>query len=336
MNILITSVGRRSYLVNYFRVALSGRGKVHVANSSDISPAFLVADKSVVTPLIYDEKYIPFLLDYCKENEIDAIISVFDIDLPILAQNKDKFKEIGVNVIVSDKDVVDVCNDKWKTYQFLTQHKIKVPQTYINLNDAIVAIKNEEVRYPLIIKPRWGMGSIAVYEADNKEELEVFYEKTKRNILKTYLKYESQENLEESVIIQEKIIGQEFGLDVINDLDGKYITTIVKKKCAMRSGETDCAITVDNELAKKLGEKLSEIMHHIANLDVDIFDVDGQLFVLEMNARFGGGYPFSHMAGVDLPSAIANWLDNKKVTKELFTEEIGIKCQKDINMVRLL
>ena len=77
MNILLTSAGRRGYLVKYFREALNGDGFVHVGNSSPVSPAFAYADYHIVTPLIYDENYIPFLLNYCKEYDIKAIISRF-------------------------------------------------------------------------------------------------------------------------------------------------------------------------------------------------------------------------------------------------------------------
>lgn len=98
-------------------------------------------------------------------------------------------------------------------------------------------------------------------------------------------------------------MGQEYGLDVINDLEGNYQNTIVKQKYAMRSGETDCALTVRWEEADKLGKTLSILLHHIGNLDVDVFKVEEKIYVLEMNARFGGGYPFSHLAGVDLPQA---------------------------------
>ena len=102
MNILFTSVGRRTYLVEYFKNALKNDGKVYVANSDANSPAFLVADESVVSPLIYDKNYIPFLLEFCKKNNINAIISLFDIDLPILSKNKDLFKQNGITVVVSD------------------------------------------------------------------------------------------------------------------------------------------------------------------------------------------------------------------------------------------
>ena len=335
VNILLTSVGRRSYLVEYFKDALKDRGKVHVANSSDISPAFQVADQSIVTPLIYDENYIPFLLKYCQDNEIKAIISLFDVDLPILAKNKEKFNQIGVFVVVSDYSVIEVCNDKWKTYQFLKENGFNAPQTFISIEEALEQIKIGNLKLPVIIKPRWGMGSIAVFEAETEEELQVFYKKAKRNIKKTYLKYESEEDIEKSILIQEKLQGQEYGLDVINDLSGNYITTVPKMKYAMRSGETDCAVTVNEPELKKMGENISEKLHHIANLDTDVFIVDDKCYVLEMNARFGGGYPFSHMAGVNLPKAIILWLQHKKVDIDLLTEKVNIMSQKDIKLVKL-
>ncbi len=335
VNILLTSVGRRSYLVQYFKDALEGLGKVHVANSSEISPAFNVADYSVVTPLIYQDTYIDFLLEYCKENKISAIISLFDIDLPILSKNKKKFLEIGTSVIVSNSKVIDLCNDKWATYEFLIDNGFNAPKTFNTLESAVEKITEGTLRFPLIIKPRWGMGSIAVYEAENIDELNILYAKTKRNIFKTYLKYESSINEENCVLIQEKLEGQEYGLDIINDLNGVYQNTIVKLKYAMRSGETDCAITVDNAKLKNIGENISTILKHIGNLDVDIFVSDKGIYILEMNARFGGGYPFSHMAGVNLPLAIIKWLCGVEVEESILQERINIMSHKDISLVRM-
>lgn len=57
MNILLTSVGRRTYMVNYFKEALQGKGLVHAANSVE-TYAMKIADQSVLTPLIYDGNYI--------------------------------------------------------------------------------------------------------------------------------------------------------------------------------------------------------------------------------------------------------------------------------------
>ena len=335
MNILLTSVGRRSYIVKYFKDILGDSGEVHVSNSSDLTPAFVVADKSIVTPLIYEKGYIPFLLTYCKENRINAIISLFDVDLPILSQNKGLFTSIGVQVIISEKSVINICNDKFETYKFLMDNKFNAPRTYISLEEVFTALKNDEISYPVIIKPRWGLGSSGVFEADNDEELKILYLKTLNSIKKSYLRYESENNFLESVIIQEKLKGQEYGLDVINDLQMNYQNTIVKIKHAMRAGETDCAETVNNPVLKELGASLSNKLGHIANLDVDVFLANETPYILEMNARFGGGYPFSHVSGVNLPKAIVNWIQGKEVSKSLFKEKFGVLSHKDLNIVQI-
>ena len=129
MNVLLTSVGRRAYMVKYFKDALGESGQVHVCNSDDKTVAFHYADKSVISPLIYDDNYIPFLLEYCKENKIDILLSLFDIDLMVLARNKQKFAQVGTRVIVSEPELIEICNDKWKTYLFLKENGFNVPKT---------------------------------------------------------------------------------------------------------------------------------------------------------------------------------------------------------------
>ena len=203
MNILLTSVGRRGYLVKYFKEALNNNGKIFVSNSDSHSPAFQYADEYVVSPLIYDADYIDFVLSYCQKNNIKMVISLFDIDLYVLSQNKTRFDELGIILVVSDEEFIKVCNDKWLTYQYLTKHNILTPRTYLYLDEVLLAIKSKEVNYPVIVKPRWGMGSLEIFTADNEEELKVFYNKIKRNIPKSYLKYEAKQDLEHCVIFQE-------------------------------------------------------------------------------------------------------------------------------------
>ena len=137
------------------------------------------------------------------------------------------------------------------------------------------------------------------------------------------------------MIIQEKLIGTEYGIDIINDLNGNYQTTICKLKYAMRSGETDCAVTVDNKQLKSLGKIIATQLGHIGNLDCDVFIDRDMVSVLEMNARFGGGYPFSHLAGVNLPKAIITWLTGEQLDVDVLKERIGVLGQKDIKIVRL-
>lgn len=334
-NVLLTSVGRRSYLVKYFKEALQNNGKVYVSNSSIYSPAFVFADDYIITPLIYDNDYIPFLIDYCKNKNIKLVVPLFDIDIYMLSKNKSIFEKNGINVIVSDVETIEVCNDKWKMVNFLKQNGFDVPNTYIELNCCFNDLKNKKLNFPVMIKPRWGMGSIGIYQADNFDELNVFYQKTKKDIEKSYLKYESNQDIEHSVILQEKIVGQEYGLDIINNLSANYKNTIVKKKLAMRAGETDCAVVENNKILKNFGKELSSKTNHIANLDVDLILSNTGIYILDLNARFGGGYPFSHMAGINLPKAIIEWNKNNDFNENVQEKSWNIVLHKNLEMIKL-
>lgn len=329
MNVLLTSVGRRSYMVKYFKDVLGSDGQVHVSNSDDKTVAFHYADKSIITPLIYDENYIPFLLDYCKENKIDILISLFDIDLPILSKNTKKFSDIGTTVIVSNKEVISICNDKWKTYNFLRDNGFNVPKTYLTLEDTILALDKGEIKYPVIVKPRFGCGSIAMSIAEDEMALLYYFRRNTRTINKSYLKYESSaEN--EKIIYQEFLPGQEYGADIINDLNAKLQNIVIKKKVAMRAGETDIAELVDEPIIKSELERLGTLIGHIGNMDCDVFLVDGKPYILEMNARFGGGYPFSYMAGCNLPKAIVAWVKGEKIAPDTLAAKTGLKGFKEL------
>ena len=75
-------------MVKYFKEVLGNDGKVFVCNSDDKSIAFNYADEKVISPLIYDSNYIPFLLNYCQKNNIDIVISLFDIDAQRLSTSE--------------------------------------------------------------------------------------------------------------------------------------------------------------------------------------------------------------------------------------------------------
>lgn len=329
MNVLLTSVGRRAYMVKYFKGVIGSEGQVHVCNSDNRSIAFKYADKKIISPLIYDENYIPFLVEYCKENRIDIVISLFDIDLLILAKHKKEFQKVGTNVIVSDPEIIEICNDKWMTYEFLKKNGFNTPKSFLKINDVIKCIADGSLLYPIVVKPRYGCGSISVAIAYDKEELVYLTKKANKEITTSYLKYESAAT-KEKVIYQEYLKGQEYGADIINDLKGKTQNVIVRKKIAMRSGETDIAKLVDEPVIVNTLTKLGKVTKHIANMDCDVFLVGGKPYILEMNARFGGGYPFSHMGGCNLPQAIVNWVEGKDVSKEMISAKVGITGFKEI------
>ena len=334
MNILLTSVGRRAYIIDYLRDIYKDLGLIGsiVATNSDMNTtAMSVADKSFESPLIYDKEYIPFLLEICKNEKIDILISLFDIDLMILAKNKAEFEALGVKVIVSNDDVINICNDKFEMLEYLKRINMPVPETYLDLDKALEGADFDKKTY--ILKPRWGMGSLSIFEAENKKELEVLYEKAKRSIQKSYLRFESNTDMNRAILIQEKIKGDEFGLDIFNDLEGENISVTVKRKYAMRSGETDIAEVTENSELKAVGKKIAKSLSHIGNLDMDILLSEGKAYIIDMNARFGGGYPFTHNAGVNELEAIIRLCSGKELN-DLGVKKYGLFA-KEITMVEL-
>ena len=335
MNILLTCVGRRNYLVDYFKEALQPfGGQVHAFNSDSNSAALWQADVPVISPFADDPNYAAFLESYCIQHDIRAVLSFMDVDLSILAGLKEKFSRLGITIIVADQWVTEMAHDKWLTYQFLLEHQLNALPQYVDLDVALEAIRTGAVQYPFYVKPRWGMGSIAVFKAEQEKDLIFYFDKIKQMISGTFSRYDMTREEHGSVLIQSMCPGQEYGLDIINDLNGHHVVTVVKQKLAMRSGETDKAMVVKNEPLEKLGAEIAALTRHPANMDVDVFWDGEKAYILEFNPRFGGGYPFSHAAGINLPKAIIAWLRNEPVdTKAWLTPKYGVEAMKGITII---
>ena len=333
MNILFSCAGRRRYLLKYFREELSKEDKIIATDMQSSAPALTEADIVEIVPAVYADNYIDVLKNICIKHNVTAIISLNDLELPILAQKKDEFDKIGTKIIVSSLNVIDICFDKYKTAQFLSGIGLNTPHTFISYNEAFEALKIGELNFPIIIKPRWGSGSIGIEIAYDFEDLELLYNYLKKKLSRSILAKASIS--EESLLIQEYINGSEYGLDVMNDLHGKHCGVSIKKKLSMRAGETDKAVTVKNDTIFSIGRTIGKKLKHIANLDCDILEKDGEFYVLELNPRFGGGYPFSHEAGVNMPKAIISWLKNEMVNDSCFIAEVNktyAKCDILVNV----
>lgn len=328
INILLTSAGRRSYIIDYFK-KVKGIDKVHASNSN-YTIALERADKYFISPLIYSDNYIPSIINYCKENKITAVLSLFDIDLLVLAKNELIFKKNGIQLILASPEFVEICNDKWKTYLFIQSLGVKTPKTYLSVKDVKNAIESKELTYPIIMKPRWGMASMGIYKVDNELELEVFTEKCKKDIFKSYLKYESSLTTENSIIYQEIIEGEEYGLDLINDLKGNYVGTFAKQKVTMRSGETDLGRTASNKPFLEAAQLIATKSRHHGILSVDCFKNDNGIFIIEMNCRISGHYPLSYLAGFNYPQLLVDWLNGKETNKDLLRFDENLYIVKDL------
>lgn len=191
-----------------------------------------------------------------------------------------------------------------------------------------------EISFPLFLKPRWGSSSIGLESIADMEELDIYYNLLMKKIKKSILATASVGD--DYILIQEKLTGNEFGLDVMNDLNGYNVGVSVKQKLAMRAGETDKAVTVDLPELRDIGRRVGEALKHIGNLDMDIMQrADGAYCVLELNPRFGGGFPFSYEAGVNMPKAIIQWVRGESVDPGILVPEFNRMFAKNDYLVEV-
>jgi carbamoyl-phosphate synthase large subunit len=238
------------------------------------------------------------------------VISLNDLELPILARHKNDIKEkTGAKVIVPSEEVIDICFDKIKTVEFAKNLNIQTPLTFLSAESFKSANAAGDIEFPVVVKPRWGSASIGLEFPEEMREFELSFEMINIKLDRTILSEVSSADRDSAIMIQQKIAGREYGLDIVNDLEGNHVGVIVKEKLSMRSGETDKAVTVNNSEISAIGKLIGENLGHVGNLDCDIMEENGQYYLIEMNPRFGGGYPFSHEAGANVPKAILSWLE---------------------------
>ncbi len=335
INILFTCAGRRNYLINYFKDAIKGQGLIIAADMNLTAPAMIDADRAILVPSIYDDNYIEALKKVIIEHDITALVSLNDLELPILSKHKEELETTGAKIIVSSEQVIDITFDKVKTFNFFKGIGLNTPKTYTTLEHAFTAINLGNLNYPLVVKPRWGSASIGIDFPESTEELKLAFRLQHIKLKKSILNAASQQDIDNAILIQEKLDGREFGMDIVNDFDGNYFGTFVREKLNMRSGETDKAISIIDKRFDTIGKKIAEHIKHIGSMDCDVFIADNKLYVLELNPRFGGGYPFSHEAGINTVAIYIEWLKGNTNVDQFNNYIAGKQFSKCDKMVQI-
>lgn len=289
MNILILSSGTRNKIVQYFKKAIGVSGKVICTDMSDLAPSIYDADKYYIVPRMTAPGYIDVILDICKREKITGVLSLIDPELSLLAENKEKFERIGTKVIGSSYDLCEMALDKFAMYKWLHKHGYKCAKSYMDKEEFYTDVEVGRISYPVFIKPARGSASIAISKVYDKETVELLFAHN------------------DGLMIQEFLNGQEIGADVYIDMmSGEVVSIFTKKKIAMRAGETDKAVSFKNDCLFELIEKFVSESGYRGQIDIDIFDVEGEYYISEVNPRFGGGYPHAYECGADHMKMIIN------------------------------
>ncbi len=292
MNILFTNAGRRTYLIDY---ALELRRHypdivIFVSDTSSETASMHVSPdiESFLTPRVDEgeEKYINTLFEYCLKHKIKTIVPLMDFELPVLAKNKDKFSAAGIKVWVSNFDTIMTCLNKKDNFEFCIRNNIPVPKSWF---------RKQNINFPIIRKKILGSGSVG---------------------LETIVPGQEFTFLENKDMLQQFVEGREIGMDILNDYNCNFVDACFREKILMRAGETDKAYSFFSEKLYEKAKALSHIFKHRGNMDVDVIEtLEGELFFIDFNPRFGGGYPFTHNSG-------ANYL------KYIVEESMGINPEK--------
>ncbi|MCR5478293.1 MAG: ATP-grasp domain-containing protein [Ruminococcus sp.] len=320
MNILILAAGTRNKVVQYFKNAFLEVGIVIATDANLLGPAIYDADKYYIVPPIAEPGYIDIILDICKKENISGVLSLIDPELSLLAKHENEFKAIGTAVIGSSYELCEMALDKMQMFHWLVEHGYNCARSWMNKDEFFAAVDNGEITYPVFVKPYRGSASISISKVYDKETVDLLF------------------SHEDDLMIQEFLNGQEIGADVYIDMiSGEVVSIFTKKKIKMRAGETDKAVSFKDEKLFALIEQFVNEAGYRGQIDIDIFEINGEYYISEVNPRFGGGYPHAYECGVDHMSLIRNNLngiENSRIIGE-YDEGIYMMKYNEVKIVKI-
>ena len=300
MNVLILSAGTRNKIIEYFKNAIGSDGMVIATDCSAIAPSIYEADKHYIVPRMTEPGYIDVILDICKKEKINGVLSLIDPELSLLAKHEKDFASIGTGIIGSSYELCEMSLDKMSMYTWLKNHNYNCAGSYINKDEFYKDLESKLITFPVFVKPVRGSASLAISKVYNTETLDLLFSQ--------------QSNL----MIQQYLDGQEIGADVyIDTVSGDVVSIFTKKKLVMRAGETDKAVSFKDEKLFNLIEQFVKEAGYRGQIDIDIFEINGEYYISEVNPRFGGGYPHAYECGCDHMQLIVNNLKGISNTKDI-------------------
>lgn len=303
-NILITSVGRRVVLVKIFKETLETMGLTSGVYTTDANPTMSAAanysDQYFKVPPCDDPSYIEVLLRLCIQHNIGVIIPTIDTELLILSQNKQRFEENGIGLAVSDKEFIKVCRDKRNTEEYFAKLDIAVPK----------ALDKYHPVFPMFAKPYDGSLSTNLHVIRKQEELTKDILEDPKLIFMEYI--DKQEY-------------KEFTVDMYYGKDDKVKGIVPRERIEIRAGEINKGITRKNYILQFLKERMDCLPGVRGCICIQLFyrETDNDIKGIEINPRFGGGFPLSYYAKANFAEYVIReyllgesvdysdaWLDN--------------------------
>lgn len=299
MNILISSAGRRVSLVRAFQKelkALYPDAKVFAADAKPVlSAACQVADGHFGLPRLDSPDYIEALLIECKAKNIRLIVPTIDTELLLLSKHRELFEQNGITALVATPEFVQQCRNKREIHRFFESKGVAVAKEY----------DRENYQLPMFIKPYDGSRSVDTYLIRTQEDLTDYHLANDKLMFLEYLDHDFYE---------------EFTCDLYYAKDNLLKCAVPRKRLEVRDGEVYKALTQNNSLVTYIKEHLQYIEGAVGCLTAQFFihkDDHSKIYAIEINPRFGGGYPLSYLAGANFPKwIIQEYFRNESVTEQ--------------------
>lgn len=305
--------------MQYFKAKESGFDKVVGTDCSIYAPALYEADSYYIVPRMTSPDYIDVILDICQKENIGAVLPLQEDELALLSSKRQLFIEKGILPVVSSPETIELCRDKYAFYEHMQQNGIPMLTSCKDLSAFQKYYDEKKIDFPVFIKPVRGCGSIGIREVDNMELLSVL------------CKYSKEE-----MLIQQFAEGEEYGVDVYVDMiSHQPVSVFTKKKLRMRAGETEKSVSVKDDALFTLIRKTASVLSLAGPVDMDVFYINGQYYLSEINPRFGGGYPHAYACGVNFPKQIAENAAGKENADTIGCYEEGICMLKFSDLITL-
>lgn len=303
VTVILGSAGRRLYLIDWFREAFRRagvQGEIVVAESDETSAAFTAGDRGWLLPRYEDPCFEGAFWSMIDSVTPDIYIPLNDYEIARLSHGiAATLRSRDILVPGVDPQWLEVCTDKLTMARELTDADVPTPETVTGDDEdglgRMVARHDD-----FIVKHRYGSGSsgVELATADTVAAAVLRSAETAPRVVP------GQEPAA-AVVVQPLARGREHGVDIVCGLStpGSFRGVLARRKHRMRAGETDKAVSVDAQPFHEIGRRLAAALGCHGLVDTDMFlDDEGNVTVIDINPRFGGGYPFVHLAGADVPS----------------------------------
>ena len=291
LNVLVTGAGS-VYGQGIIRALKASVLPVEIIaiDTNPYSLGLFSADKSFIAPRAADEEsYYMFIKNLCIDHQIKAIFIGSTAELPFYSRNRESLeRSTGAKVFVNSPAVIELCTDKWMTMCHLSRSGFQIPASIRYPEDAgMLSSFIESAGFPLIVKPRFGRGSVGVVLVKDKQLL--------------------LENIKgkESLIIQEYLTDeeQEFTVGICINQKGKVISKIALRRYLLEGVSIASVSNGYHDIADYCAVVAGTLGVYGA-INIQLRLKDGMPVIFEINPRFSSSTGMRLLFGINEPEIL--------------------------------